>query len=120
MTLRVLLPLAVVVALAPACTVTRQLQARDAAVTHTCDAYTRCGAVGRGKEYADRPACERKFRGYYDDRWERKTCDAHIDQQALDLCLASIDATECGNVIDVLNTALNKCAERKVCGAGQQ
>ncbi len=102
-----------------ACTVTRQLQARDAAVVHTCDAYTRCGEVGRDKAYLDRPACERKFRQYFDDRWEKKTCDGHIDPQALDLCLASIDATECGNVIDVLNTALNKCAERKVCGKGQ-
>jgi hypothetical protein len=104
------------VALTAACTLTRQVQARDAAVSHTCDAYDRCGRVGQGKSYADRAACERDFRSYFDDRWERKQCDGRIQHQALDLCLASIDATECGNVIDVLNTALNKCAERKVCG----
>ncbi len=98
------------------CAITRQVQARDLAVEHTCDAYDRCGEVGRDKSYLDRAACERDFRKYFDGRWEKATCDGRIQRQGLDLCLASIDATECGNVLDVLNTALNKCAERKVCG----
>jgi Family of unknown function (DUF6184) len=86
------------------------------ASSHTCDALARCGKIGEGKQFADLAACRTDYDAVWSKKWDRATCDKTLSQSGLDRCLSSIDATDCDSVLDFLNTALNKCAERRVCG----
>ena len=91
-------------------------EARDQATDVSCDWYQACGEIGPGQKYEDRDACEIDVRAAWDDGWPASECDDQIDSEALDTCLSSIENTECGNGLDILNTLLNKCARDEVCG----
>ena len=99
------------------CAVTHHAEATKAASSHTCDAMARCGRIGAGKQYPDYEACRVDFDAMWTKRWDRAACEGKVNQDGLSRCLASIDATDCDSVLDALNTALNKCAEARVCGA---
>ncbi len=92
-----------------------QQAARDAATAHACDWYQKCGEIASGKTYATRDACEVKERSDWDTRLPLAKCDGKVIPSDLDLCLKAIDSTLCGNVLDVLNTLLNKCSAAQVC-----
>jgi hypothetical protein len=85
------------------------------ASTRTCDAMARCGKVGEGKRFADLATCRIDYDAVWSKRWDKATCDQTVSRSGLEQCLASIDATDCDSVLDFLNTALNKCSERRVC-----
>lgn len=97
--------------------VQRHAEISRSAGSHTCDAMARCGKVGPGKQFATLEACRLDYDAVWSKKWDAKACNARVNQPGLDRCLASIDATDCDSVLDFLNTALNKCAERRVCGA---
>lgn len=103
--------------LAASCATTRHADAARSAGEHTCDALARCGKVGPGRQYADDAACRLELDAVWSKRWSRDACEGRVDADGLGRCLASIDATDCDSVLDVLNTALNKCAEARVCRA---
>jgi hypothetical protein len=96
-------------------TVQRHAEISRTASSHTCDAMARCGKVGPGKQYADLEACKIDYDAIWSKKWDKATCDKKVSQEGLDVCLSSIDTTECDSVLDFLNTALNKCAESRVC-----
>lgn len=100
------------------CATVRHADIARSAASHTCDAFARCGKVGPGKQYADLDACRLDYDAIWAKKWDKATCDAKVDKEGLERCLASIDATDCDSVLDFLNTAFNKCAERRVCGGG--
>lgn len=75
----------------------------------------RCGWVGQGKKYPTPEACLEDVRVFWGRRWDVQNCDRRIDPEAYSVCLTSIEVTDCGNVLEALNTALNKCAESRVC-----
>jgi hypothetical protein len=92
-----------------------QPQARDAATAKSCDWYARCDEIGAGKQYETRDACEIEVRNFWNNTWALADCDSKIDSEALDICLKSIEITQCGNGLDFLNTILNKCGKASVC-----
>lgn len=94
----------------------RHVEISRSASSHTCDAMARCGKVGPGKQFADLDSCRIDYDAVWSKKWDKATCDKKVSQPGLELCLASIDSTDCDSVLDFLNTALNKCAERRVCG----
>ena len=93
----------------------RHVEIARSASARTCDAMARCGKVGAGKAFADLAACRIDYDAVWSKRWDKATCDQTVNKHGLEQCLASIDATGCDSVLDFLNTALNKCAERRVC-----
>ena len=99
------------------CATVRHAEISRSASSHTCDAMARCGKVGSGKQYADLDACRIDYDAVWSKKWDKATCDQKVNPGGLDVCLAAIDSTDCDSVLDFLNTALNKCAEKRVCGA---
>lgn len=95
----------------------RHAEISRSASAHTCDALMRCGKIGAGKQFADMDSCRIDYDAIWSKKWDKSTCDKSVSQQGLEVCLAAIDSTDCDSVLDFLNTALNKCAERRVCGS---
>lgn len=97
-----------------------QTAARDQAVSAACNKAQSCNAIGTGtnKTYASMDDCTVKQQGFWQNEWPPKDCDNHIDGAALDTCLTTINTADCGNIADLANIALNKCASGKVCTAG--
>lgn len=112
--------LAALVASCATLSTSRHVDITRQASSRTCDAMARCGKVGAGKQFADLAACRTDYDAVWSKKWDRATCDRAVNQAGLDTCLASIDATDCDSVLDFLNTALNKCAERRVCGGEEK
>ena len=92
-----------------------QADARDRATTASCDWFQLCGQIGAGKMYQTRDMCDVQVRARWDAAWSVTACDGKINANQLDICLAAIKATECGNGLDALNTLANKCPEARVC-----
>lgn len=114
------LALAALVASCATLSTSRHVDVTRQASTHTCDAMARCGKIGEGKQFPDLAACRTDYDAVWAKKWDRATCDRAVNQAGLEKCLASIDATDCDSVLDFLNTALNKCAERRVCGSEEK
>ena len=92
-----------------------QPAARDAAASHSCDWFNKCGEIGSGKSYATRDACDVNQRSDWNSRWTLAKCDGKVLPSDLDLCLKGIDSTVCGNAFDLFNTVFNKCSQTNVC-----
>jgi hypothetical protein len=97
------------------------VNARNQATTASCNYYMMCNQIG--------PGMSSKGNGYYDtyqdcttqvlsswtSAWPTTTCEGHIDQAALTICLNAIGGTTC-NGLDVLLT-LTKCGSGSICAA---
>ena len=97
------------------------VNARNQATTASCNYYMMCNQIG--------PGMSSKGNGYYDtyqdcttqvlsswtSAWPTTTCEGHIDQAALNICLSAIGGTTC-NGLDVLLT-LTKCGSGSICDA---
>ena len=97
------------------------VNARNQATTASCNYYMMCNQIG--------PGMSSKGNGYYDtyqdcttqvlsswtSAWPTTTCEGHIDQAALTICLNAIGGTTC-NGLDVLLT-LTKCGSGSICDA---
>lgn len=94
-----------------------QPEARDRATAASCDWYASCDAIGEGKTFATRDACEVEVRSGWNDLWPLAECDDRIPARALDSCLEAIGNTTCGNGLDFFNTVFNKCGKETVCSA---
>ena len=92
-----------------------QIGARNMAAAASCDRAAACSDIGPGKTYETRDQCSVKQTNAWDTIWPPRTCDGHFDTSQLDVCLASIRASECGNALDLANVLLNKCPSSKVC-----
>ena len=93
----------------------RQVDAVNSATERSCDRYDYCGKIGAGKKYETRDACESANDDFWGNRWDAADCDGHINGDALNECLKSIDATDCNSGLDQLETAFLKCAKSDVC-----
>ena len=108
-------------AAAPGCggSTASQADARDRATATSCDWFQMCGEIGAGKTYDTRDTCDVQVRAKWDTAWPVASCDGKISENQLEICLAAISSTICGNGLDELNTLANKCPEAKICsGAG--
>lgn len=96
-----------------------QADARDRATAASCDWWQMCGQIGAGKRYETRDTCNVQVRASWDSNWPVATCEGHIDESQLEICLAAIKITDCGNLLDIGNTLANKCPAAKVCSGGK-
>jgi hypothetical protein len=97
------------------------VNARNQVTTASCNYYMMCGQIG--------PGMSSKGNGYYDtyqdcttqvlsawtSAWPTTTCEGHIDQAALTICINAINGTTC-NGLDALIT-LTKCGSGSICTA---
>jgi hypothetical protein len=89
--------------------------ARDQATTVSCDWYQMCNQIGAGLKYENRESCDTQVRAQWDSAWPTPACDSKINQSQLTTCINAIKATECTNVIDIINTLANKCPQASIC-----
>jgi hypothetical protein len=92
-----------------------QADARDRATATSCDWFQMCGQIGTGKTYDTRDTCDVQVRAKWDSAWPVASCDGKISESQLEICLAAISSTICGNGLDELDTLANKCPEAKIC-----
>jgi hypothetical protein len=92
--------------------------ARTQATTASCSYYQMCGQIGMGKQGGDTLAdCMTTVLGQWTMGWPTSTCQGHIDQAKLTICLDAINSTtDCGGIAALL--ALSKCSEATICSAG--
>jgi Family of unknown function (DUF6184) len=97
------------------------VNARNQATTASCNYYMMCNQIGPGMSakgdgyYDSYQDCTTKVLAAWTSAWPTTTCEGHIDQAALTLCLNAIGGTTC-NGLDVLLT-LSKCGSGTVCDA---
>lgn len=92
-----------------------QPSARDQAVAASCSKAAQCNQIGDNKTYTSEKVCEANQTTFWEDAWPAKDCDNHVDGQQLQLCLDTINASECGNTGDLVNILANKCPKAKIC-----
>ncbi len=92
-----------------------QVIARDQATSTSCDWYQMCNQIGAGLKYETRDSCETQVRAQWDQAWPPAMCDSKINQSQLTICLNAIQATDCTNLLDIVNTLANKCPEASIC-----
>jgi len=92
--------------------------ARNQATTASCSYYQRCNQIGPGQSGGDTLAdCMTTVLGQWTSGWPTSTCQGHIDQANLTICLDAINSTtDCGGLAALL--ALSKCSSASVCSAG--
>ncbi len=95
-----------------------QADARDRATTQSCSWYQMCNNIGAGKKYDTLDSCEIQVRAQWDNAWPEQMCNGKINESQLEVCLAAIYATDCTNVLDIVDTIGVKCAEAKICSGG--
>ena len=94
------------------------VSARNQATTASCNYFQMCNQIGAGLSYDTYSDCMTQVLGQWTSGWPTDSCQGHIDQSQLTVCLDAINSTLCSNGLDVLSTLLLKCPEAKVCGAG--
>jgi len=92
-----------------------QADARDRATDASCNRFQMCGNIGAGQMYETLESCEVQVRGSWDKQWPPSQCEGKINESELEVCLAAIASTTCGNGLDELNTIFVKCPASKVC-----
>jgi len=111
----------VMLALAGACggvSTSDVVSARNQATTASCMYYQRCNQIGPGQPGGDTVAdCMTTVVGKWTMGWPTTTCEGHIDQANLTICLDAIGATtDCSGIGALL--ALSKCSSASVCSEG--
>ena len=92
--------------------------ARNEATTASCNYYQMCNQIGPGLSGgATLGDCKATVYGEWTNGWPTTTCQGHIDQAKLTICLDAINSTtDCGGFAALL--ALSKCSSASVCSAG--
>jgi hypothetical protein len=96
------------------------VNARTQATTASCNYFMMCNEIGPGDSatggYDNYQDCTTQVMGSWTSGWPTATCQGHIDQAALTVCLDAIGATTDCNAIAELIT-LGKCGSATVCSA---
>ncbi len=92
--------------------------ARNQATTASCNYYKMCNQIGPGLSGGDTLAdCMTTVLGQWTNGWPTTTCQGHVDQSKLTICLDAINSTtDCSGIGALL--ALSKCSSASVCSAG--
>ena len=91
--------------------------ARNQATTASCNYFQMCNEIGPPPDsYSTYQDCMTQVLGSWTSGWPTATCQGHIDQRALTVCLDAIGATTDCNGVAVLLT-LTKCGSGTVCSA---
>jgi hypothetical protein len=94
------------------------VNARNQATTASCNYFQMCGDIGAGKTYSTADDCTSQVNGNWTSAWPTTTCQGHIDQHQLTICLDAINSTTDCNGLAVLLT-LTKCGSGTVCDLNQ-
>lgn len=98
------------------------VNARNQATTASCNYFMMCNQIGpgmsaKGSGYYDTyQDCTTQVQGSWTSAWPTSTCQGHIDQHGLTVCLDAINSTTDCNGLAVLLT-LTKCGSGTVCAA---
>jgi hypothetical protein len=96
------------------------VNARNQATTASCNYFMMCGQIGPGQQnnggYDTYQDCLTQVMGSWTNGWPTSTCEGHIDQRQLTVCLDAIGSTTDCNGLAVLIT-LTKCGSGTVCSA---
>jgi hypothetical protein len=92
--------------------------ARTKVSTASCDYYKMCNEIGPKPDTYDTYAdCLSGVMGQWTMAWPTSTCQGHINQSQLTICLDAIGATtDCSGLSALI--ALSKCSSTTVCSAG--
>ena len=92
--------------------------ARNQATTASCNYYQMCNQIGPGLAGGATLAdCKSTVYGQWTMGWPTTTCQGHVDQAKLTICLDAIGATtDCSGVGALF--ALSKCSSASVCSSG--
>jgi hypothetical protein len=102
-------------AMTPASSATQGNDRSIQAITEErCQRESRCGNVGADETYASEDDCRRELnqKGY--DSLGADECPSGVHQPALQACLASIRAEDCGAPLDSLERMVD-CRSGKLC-----
>ncbi|HLK93237.1 MAG TPA: DUF6184 family natural product biosynthesis lipoprotein [Polyangia bacterium] len=94
------------------------VNARNQATAASCAYFQMCGDIGNGKTYSTSGDCTSQVNGNWTSAWPTTTCQGHVDQHQLTVCLDAINSTTDCNGLAVLLT-LTKCGSGTVCSANQ-
>ena len=89
-----------------------QVDAVDAVIDYTCEAYARCGL---NKTLQDRIECEKHYYPIWNESWPVDECDERINKEKTQHCLDTIKATPCDNFQEQLNISFEQCSMTDVC-----
>lgn len=94
------------------------INARNQATTASCNYFQMCNQIGPGQNYSTYSDCTSQVNGNWTSAWPTTTCQGHIDQHQLTICLDAINSTTDCNGLAVLLT-LTKCGSGTVCDLNQ-
>ncbi len=86
----------------------------DQVTNARCDHEETCKGIGDGQKYATRKVCTEDLRSSMSNDLNAYKCPRGIDSKALDQCMASIKAEECGHPFDSLQRH-QKCMTDNLC-----
>jgi hypothetical protein len=91
--------------------------ARAQVSTASCNYYKMCNEIGpKPDTYDTIPDCMSGVMGQWTMAWPTSTCQGHINQDQLTVCLDAIGATtDCSGLSALI--ALSKCSSATVCSA---
>jgi hypothetical protein len=91
--------------------------ARTQVSTASCNYYMMCNEIGPKPDTYDTYAdCLSGVMGQWTTAWPTSTCQGHINQSDLTVCLDAIGATtDCSGISALI--ALSKCSSTTVCSA---
>jgi hypothetical protein len=92
--------------------------ARTQVSTASCNYYKMCNQIGPKPDTYDTYAdCLSGVMGQWTTAWPTSTCQGHVSQSELTICLDAIGATtDCSGLSALI--ALSKCSSNTVCSAG--
>lgn len=89
-------------------------QALSRIVDARCDREMRCGNVGDGKKFTDRPACQSQVKKDFADGINAEDCPAGVDAKELDECLTDARKEDCNNPFDTIGRVA-ACRTSDIC-----
>jgi hypothetical protein len=92
--------------------------ARDQVTTASCNYFMMCNDIGPGLQYDTYQDCITQVQGSWTNGWPTSTCQGHIDQHNLTVCIDAINSTtDCSGLAQLIT--LTKCGSGSVCDANQ-
>lgn len=86
----------------------------------SCDWYDMCGRIGEGKDFPSRTDCEANLHSKWNAEWPTAACNGRIRVEDLDICVASMQNTECASDLDLVSAVKSKCGSAAVCQGSTQ
>ncbi len=94
--------------------------ARTQATAASCNYFMMCHDIGPDagtSGYDSYQDCTAQVLGQWTNGWPTSTCQGHIDQHALTVCVDAINSTtDCNGLAELIT--LSKCTSALVCGSG--